>query len=217
MLHKNFPPTVQAVIFDLDGVLVDTAVYHFQAWRSLAQELGIDFSETQNEQLKGVSRLASLRKILEWGNMQVSEQEFQRLAERKNNSYLALIEQMQAEEILPGTIEFLQLLQGQGIKIGLGSASKNARSILEKTQLTPYFDAIVDGNAVQQSKPHPEVFLRAAAQLGVLAASCLVFEDAQAGVEAARAAGMYVAGVNGKSALRDCDFYVRDLSEMCKG
>jgi len=213
---KNIDADIKAVIFDLDGVLVDTAIYHYQAWRSLAQDLGFDFSEEQNEELKGVSRVESLNKILKWGNKEVSAAEFEALATTKNKRYLTFIDQMKQDEILPGTATFLEELQQQEILIALGSASKNARLILEKTKLTAYFNAIIDGNLVKRSKPDPEVFLKAAAELQVAPESCLVFEDAQAGVEAARAAGMHVIGVVGKSTLVNCDAYVKDLSEMCK-
>jgi len=172
---------VKGVIFDLDGVLVDTAVFHFQAWKRLAHELGFDFTEIENEQLKGVSRIASLEKILNWAGVDASESEKIEMAERKNRWYLDLVEQMKADEILPGSLELLHWLKKNGYQVALGSASKNAPLILEKTGMISFFDVLVDGNSVSLSKPNPEVFLKAARDLKLLPEVCLVFEDAQAG------------------------------------
>src|SRR5690606_18251119 len=178
-----------AVIFDLDGVLVDTAVFHYQAWRRMAKEFNFDFTEAENEQLKGVSRVESLELILKWAEKVVPAEEKERLARMKNTWYLELIDGMKNGDVLPGTIALLTYLRGEGKKIALGSASKNAVRILEKTGILDYFDAIIDGNAVTRSKPDPEVFLKAAEAIGILPADCVVFEDAQAGIAAARSAG----------------------------
>ncbi|MFD2907094.1 beta-phosphoglucomutase [Sphingobacterium anhuiense] len=203
---------IKGVIFDLDGVLVDTAVFHFQAWKRLAQELGSDFTEIENEQLKGVSRIASLEKILNWAGVDASESEKIEMAERKNRWYLDLVEQMKADEILPGSLELLHWLKKNGYQVALGSASKNAPLILEKTGMISFFDVLVDGNSVSLSKPNPEVFLKAARDLKLLPEVCLVFEDAQAGVDAARAAGMSVIGIG--SNLNGTDLSISSLEEV---
>ena len=147
---------IKGFLFDLDGVIVDTAVFHFQAWRQLAQKLGGDFTHEQNEELKGVSRVDSLKKIIEWTGAEVSDAEFQELMEVKNDWYLELVQSLGPKDALPGALEFIQTAHKQGIKIALGSASKNAPMILEKLGLTPLFSAIIDGNNVVNGKPHPE-------------------------------------------------------------
>lgn len=201
-----------ACIFDLDGVLVDTAVYHYQAWKKLANSLGFDFTHAQNEQLKGVNRMRSLDKILAWGDIEKSDAEKEELAALKNTWYVDMISKMSPTEVLPGSLELLQELKDKGIKIALGSASKNSGLILEKTNLTHFFDAIVDGNAVTSSKPDPEVFLKGAELLHTPAENCIVFEDAAAGVEAAIAAHMAVVGVGTAENLPGADLIVKDLS-----
>ena len=206
--------TVKAVIFDLDGVLVDTAIYHFQAWHRLAEDLGYSFSIVDNEQLKGVSRIESLELILKWAGVEKSEAEKADLLVLKNQWYLELIEQLSPEHLLSGSLELLKKLQEKGIKIGLGSASKNAMGILEKTGIIPYFDALIDGNVVQLSKPNPDVFLKGAEVLEIAPAHCLVLEDAQAGIDAARAAGMQVIGIGLEEHLRGADLVVADLGTL---
>ncbi|HLS96385.1 MAG TPA: beta-phosphoglucomutase [Sphingobacterium sp.] len=203
-----------AVIFDLDGVLVDTAVFHYQAWRRMAKEFNFDFTEAENEQLKGVSRVESLELILKWAEKVVPAEEKERLARMKNTWYLELIDGMKNGDVLPGTIALLTYLRGEGKKIALGSASKNAVRILEKTGILDYFDAIIDGNAVTRSKPDPEVFLKAAEAIGILPADCVVFEDAQAGIAAARSAGMAVIAVDKAHALTQYDARVNGLSDL---
>ncbi|MGV6945743.1 beta-phosphoglucomutase [Sphingobacterium kyonggiense] len=203
-----------AYIFDLDGVLVDTAVFHYQAWKRLANSLGFDFSEEQNEQLKGVSRIESLNKILSWGSVEKSIVEKEQLAQLKNEWYLELVAKMTPEDVLPGALSFLKAAKKAGKLISLGSASKNAPLILEKTGITAYFDTIVDGNEVSLSKPNPEVFLCAARKLNVAAEACVVFEDAPAGVEAARAGGMAVVGISLDGGLQHVDLNVKNLGEL---
>lgn len=203
-----------AVIFDLDGVLVDTAVFHYQAWRRMAKEFNFDFTEAENEQLKGVSRVESLELILKWAEKVVPAEEKERLARMKNTWYLELIDGMKNGDVLPGTIALLTYLRGEGKKIALGSASKNAVRILEKTGILDYFDAIIDGNAVTRSKPDSEVFLKAAEAIGILPADCVVFEDAQAGIAAARSAGMAVIAVDKAHALTQYDARVNGLSDL---
>ena len=193
---------IKGFLFDLDGVIVDTAVFHFQAWRRLAQKLGGDFTEEQNEQLKGVSRVDSLNKIIEWTGATVSDEEFQSLMVEKNEWYLELVQGLGPQDALPGALNFLQTAYDQGIKIALGSASKNAPMILEKLGITPLFTAIIDGNNVVNGKPHPEVFLKGAEALGLEPSECVVFEDSIAGVQAAKAGGMSSVGIGDAETLQ---------------
>ena len=193
---------IKGFLFDLDGVIVDTAVFHFQAWRRLAQKLGGDFTEEQNEQLKGVSRVDSLKKIIDWTGATVSDEEFQTLMVEKNEWYLDLVKGLGPQDALPGALNFLQTAYNQGIKIALGSASKNAPMILEKLGITPLFTAIIDGNNVVNGKPHPEVFLKGAEALGLEPSECVVFEDSIAGVQAAKAGGMSSVGIGDAETLQ---------------
>lgn len=186
---------IQACIFDLDGVIVDTAKYHYRAWRRLANSLGFDFTETDNEQLKGVSRMQSLDIILNIGKKTLDESSKQALASQKNDWYLEYITAMTPDEILPGIPNFLDDLDSQNIRIALGSASKNAVLTLEKVKLLDRFDIIIDGTKTTRSKPDPQVFLMGAVGLDIPPKNCIVFEDAVKGVEAARKAGMYAVGV----------------------
>lgn len=206
MIHE-----MRAAIFDLDGVIVDTAKYHYLAWKRLANELGFDFTETDNERLKGVSRVRSLEILLEIGGLTLDAEAKAQLAARKNDWYVDYIRQMDASEILPGAAEYLQRIREKGIKTALGSASKNAPLILERLGISSLFDVIVDGNVVSKAKPDPEVFLCAANQLGISPASCIVFEDAEAGVEAARRAGMRTVGIGKPDVLRDADVIIPGL------
>jgi beta-phosphoglucomutase len=199
---------IEACIFDLDGVVVDTAKYHFIAWKALAEELGFVFTLEDNERLKGVSRKQSLEILLEIGEKQFSETEKLAMAEKKNTLYVTYIEKMTPEEILPGVEKFLQELKSKGIKTALGSASKNAPIILERIGLKGLFDVIVDGNSITEAKPNPEVFLNGAEKLGVLPEHCVVFEDAIAGVEAARNAKMYCVGIGQPENLGLADFVI---------
>jgi len=186
---------IRGFLFDLDGVLVDTAQYHFLAWQRMASELGIHFGEAENEQLKGVSRAESLNRILAWGRKALSDAEKQHWMTLKNEWYLELVRGMPANDYLPGAYEFLVASRAAGIKVALGSASKNAPLILERLGWMPLFDALVDGNVVTASKPDPEVFLEGARRLGLRPEECVVFEDSEAGVEAARRGGMKVVGI----------------------
>jgi len=195
----------KACLFDLDGVLVDTAIYHFKAWKMLGENFNYQLTEEQNEQLKGVSRVESLNRILNWATYTATEEQKEIWLKEKNDNYLQLIMNMNPSEILPGVVDFLGQIKADGYKIALGSASKNAEIILEKTHLTPWFDLIIDGNKVSKSKPDPEVFLKGAEGLGLLPSECIVFEDAQAGVEAAIAGGMKVIGIGEASVLGDAN------------
>jgi len=197
--------TISTCIFDLDGVIVDTAKYHYLAWKRLAYELGFEFLEEHNERLKGVSRMTSLDIMLEVGGLTFSQSEKEVMAARKNEWYLEYIYKMTPEEILPGVVDFLVMLRSKGIKISLGSASKNAMLILERVQLQHYFDAVIDGNKALKAKPDPQVFLLAAEELGQNPTSCVVFEDAAAGIEAAKAAGMKCIGIGSPNVLGKAD------------
>ena len=195
----------KACLFDLDGVLVDTAIYHFQAWKNLGKQFGYELTEEQNEQLKGVSRVESLNKILDWANYSATQEQKSAWLIEKNEDYLRLISNMNPSEILPGVLDFLQQIKDLGYKIALGSASKNAEIILEKTGLMPWFNLIVDGKKVSKSKPDPEVFLKGAEGLGLAPETCIVFEDAQAGVEAAKAGKMKAIGIGEPETLSLAD------------
>ncbi|MFD2671379.1 beta-phosphoglucomutase [Marinicrinis sediminis] len=205
---------VKACLFDLDGVIVDTAKYHYLAWKRLANELGFDFTEQDNERLKGVSRVRSLEILLEIGGITLDEQEKQAGMDRKNGWYLEYINKMDSSEVLPGVKAFLQALRDNNIKIALGSASKNAMIILRNIDMVSYFDAIVDGTKTSQAKPDPEVFLLGAKELGVAPSECVVFEDAEAGVEAAKRAEMYCVGVGSAEQLGQADFVIASFDEM---
>ncbi len=204
----------KAFLFDLDGVIVDTAVFHFKAWKKLTNLLGFDIDQEFNESLKGISRMDSLNEILKKGNLEISMEEKLKYAEIKNSWYLELVNQMTEKDILPGVKEFLNVSRNLGIKIALGSASKNATLILEKTGILSFFDAIIDGNHVSKSKPDPEVFFKGAEALQVLAKNCIVFEDAFAGVQAAKAAQMKAVGIGDSQVLTNADFVLKGLFEI---
>jgi beta-phosphoglucomutase len=205
---------IRGFLFDLDGVIVDTAKYHFLAWKRLADELSIPFSENDNERLKGVSRMRSLEIILELGSLELSEQVKEELATKKNGWYVDYITKMTPEEILPGALAFIQQAKDHNIKVALGSASKNAMTILERLKITSYFDAIISGNEVNVAKPDPEVFLKGAEALGLAPEECLVFEDAEAGVEAAINGHMKCVGIGSKDVLGAADIVVDGLAVL---
>jgi beta-phosphoglucomutase len=205
---------IKACIFDLDGVIVDTAIYHYKAWKRLANELGFDITEEDNEKLKGVSRTRSLELILGWGGMVTTEAEREELATRKNEWYVEMISKMTPAEVLPGAKEFLELCLDAGIKTALGSASKNSGMILERTGIAHLFNAVIDGNKVSKPKPDPEVFLKGAEELNEPPVNCVVFEDAIAGVEAAIAGGMKVVGIGSPQVLGRANLVVGGLNEM---
>ncbi len=208
--------SIKAALFDLDGVIVDTAKYHFLAWQRLANELGFSFTEKDNERLKGVSRMRSLENMLEVGGLlgSFSESEMIEMTMRKNEWYVAYISKIDESEILKGTVACLQGFKALGIKIALGSASKNAMLILNNLKLAPYFDAIIDGTKTSKAKPDPEVFLLGAQAVGVEPGACVVFEDAQAGIEAAKIAGMKAIAVGRPEDLQGYDRIVRGLYEV---
>ena len=204
----------KAIIFDLDGVIVNTAKYHFIAWKKIADELGIPFTQKENELLKGVSRVKSLDIILALDNRQLDEAKKNSLLTQKNNYYLSLIAQLKPDDMLPGIRELLTDLKRENIPFALGSASKNARKILSALQIEELFTAIVDGNDVSKAKPDPEVFLSASKKMDVAPENCIVIEDAQAGIEAAKNAGMYSIGIGDKQVLSQADLVLPDTGKL---
>lgn len=186
---------IKAVIFDLDGVLTDTAVHHYHSWKAIAARFDYELSVHDNEQLKGVSRAKSLDLILQWAGKEIDQEEKNRLLHLKNEHYLQLIESLDQRDILPGVVSFLDNLEQSNCALAVGSSSKNARFILDKLGLKDRFQAIIDGNGVKKTKPDPEVFLNAAIELGLNPSECVVVEDAPSGIIAAKTAGMFCIGV----------------------
>jgi len=213
---------IKAAIFDLDGVIIDTAHYHYIAWKRLASEFGITLTHENNELLKGVSRMRSLEIILSLGKIELPEQQKEQLAEKKNKWFVEYIESIRPEEIFPGVIDLIRNLKKQKIKIGLASSSRNAPRVIELLGIARDFDTLVDGTMITHSKPDPEIFLLAAHRLGIAPHECVVFEDAEAGVEAALAAGMKCVGIGSVEQLgkanrvvaRTGDFKVSDLERL---
>ena len=206
--------SINAFLFDLDGVIVDTAIYHYQAWKRLANELGFDISEEFNEGLKGVSRTDSLELILAHGGLTLPDEKKTELATQKNDWYLELVSRMTPNDILPGVPAFFAQVRQAGLKTALGSVSKNAPLILARIGMTDAFDAIIDGNKISKGKPDPEVFTKGAEELGLSAAECMVFEDAVAGVEAGKRAGMFVVGIGTPDVLTKADMVAPSLEAL---
>jgi beta-phosphoglucomutase len=204
--------TKKAFIFDLDGVIVDTAKYHYLAWKKIANELGIEFTHDHNELLKGVSRVRSLDIILGLGKVEASQTQKDQWLIQKNEDYLSYLVDMDQSEILPGVMTVLEFLKANHQPIALGSASKNARPILEKTGILSFFDAIVDGNDVSNAKPDPEVFLQAAQKLGVSNDNSIVFEDSVAGIQAANIASMISIGIGDATILNEAKYNFKDFT-----
>ena len=204
----NNKSNYKGLIFDLDGVLVDTAKYHYIAWRQLAEALNITFTEKDNERLKGVSRMRSLEILLEIGGCDLPESEKEVLCEEKNEIYLGYVRQLREDEIFDGAKEFLIDARAKGYKIALGSASKNSLLILERLGIGEMFDAIIDGNSAKKAKPDPEVFIKGAIAMGLKNHECIVFEDAEAGIQAAHAAGMMAVGVGSAENLAEADIII---------
>ena len=198
----------------MDGVIVDTAKYHYIAWKELAEELGILFTRQDNERLKGISRMASLEIILEIGGRTMSEQEKEANCKKKNDIYVSYIQKITRKELLPGVKEFMEDAKAKGFKISLGSASKNSSLILDRLGITGMFDAVIDGTKVSRAKPDPEVFLKGAEELEIPASECIVFEDAVAGVEAAHNGGMKAVGVGSKSILMKADTVIGGFEKI---
>ena len=205
---------MKAFLFDLDGVLVSTEHNHFLAWQRCAHSLDIAFSEKENELLKGVSRADSLKKILELGAKTISAVEFEALLKSKNDFYLDSIQDLNQENLLPGVLNLLKLAKEKGIRLGVGSSSKNANFILDKLHIRHYFEVVIDGNGVKDPKPHPEVFLNGASALGLDPSACMVFEDAASGIAAAKAGGFTAVGVGNPHIADIADIYLNDLTEF---
>jgi beta-phosphoglucomutase len=205
---------IHACIFDLDGVIVDTAKYHFLAWKRLAYELGVEFTEEDNEGLKGVSRIQSLELILELGAIKLTDSEKAKCAERKNGWFIDYVNAMQPDEVFPGEVELINEIKSHNIQVALASSSKNAQAVLDHLKISHLFEVVVDGTMINYSKPDPEIFLHAAKLLSVPPESCLVFEDAVAGIEASRRAGMKCVGIGTSSILTDADLLVGRIGEF---
>ncbi|GAB3886409.1 beta-phosphoglucomutase [Spirosoma agri] len=205
---------IKAFLFDLDGVIVDTAIYHYQAWRRLANELGFDISEEFNERLKGVSRMDSLDIILAHGGMTLPDEKKEELAAQKNQWYLDLVSRMTSDDILPGVATFFSQVHKANLLTALGSVSKNAPMILERIGMSDAFDAIIDGTKISKGKPDPEVFTKGAAELEVDPDECVVFEDAVAGVEAGKRGGMFVVGLGSPDVLTQADLVAASLDVL---
>jgi len=203
-------------LFDLDGVIVDTAKYHFLAWKSIASKIGYDLTNKDNEQLKGIGRADSLRQICKWAGVTLDPAKFNQFLIEKNEVYLSFIQNLGPSEMLPGIYDGLLLLTKKGVKIGLGSASKNANYILEKLELSPFFQVIIDGNQVEKGKPNPEVFLKGAAALNVAPNACVVFEDSAAGILAAKAAEMTAVALGQPNAFTGFDYCYPDFLPLSK-
>lgn len=205
---------IKGVIFDLDGVLVSTDSLHYIAWKYIADKEGIFFDETINHKLRGVSRMASLDIILENAEKIYTDHQKLELATIKNDYYVKLLDDLTEKSLLPGAVELLTKLQERNIKLAIGSSSKNAVKILEKTNILKYFDAISDGNHIKHSKPHPEVFIHAQNLLSLKAKNCIVIEDAKSGIDAANAAHMVSVGLNDAYDYDLATFRVKNLLEI---
>ncbi len=206
--HQKFG----AVIFDLDGVLVDTAEMHYLGWKRLADELGVDFDRKKNDRLRGVDRMRSLGIVLE--DCDRTPDNLDELADRKNGYYKEMIQTLSSKDLLPGASELLKALTERGVKIGLGSSSKNAKAVVASLGITDMFDAIVDGRDFIKAKPDPEVFVICADKLGAKPKECIVVEDAQAGIDAARAAGMYAVGICNGDRLNGAEVLFENVGEI---
>lgn len=205
---------IKACIFDLDGVLVDTAHYHFLAWKRLAKEFDYELTEEINEQLKGVSRMKSLEIVMKHANVSLEQQRQQALADRKNGWFTEYVHKMKPEELYPGVKELFSKLRKDNIRIALASSSKNAQTIINILGIKHEFEVVVDGNMIVHSKPDPEIFLLAAKKLNLNPSDCIVFEDAEAGVEAALAAGMKCVGVGSPTQLKKANRVVKSLEDF---
>lgn len=203
-------------IFDLDGVITDTAKFHYQAWKALADSLGISIDETFNETLKGISRMDSLDRILAHGHREnaFTPAEKEALAQQKNDHYVQLLEHLTTEDVLPGVVPLLQQAQARHIPCAVASASKNAPLILEKLGVRAYFATIVDPDSLSKGKPDPEIFLAAANSIGVLPQNAIGFEDAQSGIDGLKAAGIYAVGLSASQPLIGADMQVSEMTEL---
>ena len=205
---------IKACIFDMDGVIVNSADFHFHAWKKLAAELRIDIDDDFEIQLKGISRVDSLEKILAQGNLVLDNDTKLSLMRNKNEEYLESITGLKQEDLLPGVLDFLKECKANGVKIALGSSSKNADIILDKTDIKSYFDEVIDGNKVKFSKPDPEVFLKGAAGMNIAPSEIVVFEDAVSGVQAAKSGGFYCVAVGNPEEFQQADYVIDGLHQM---
>jgi beta-phosphoglucomutase len=206
--------SVKGYILDLDGVICDTAGFHFEAWSRLAREYGISLNQYDHDQLKGVDREASLRYILNKAGIALDQASLERDMERKNQWYLEMVASMSPADLFPGTLHFLENAITNNISVALGSASKNAKLVLDKLNITHMFDAIVDGSIVTNGKPHPETFLKAAAMLNLQPEECIVFEDAPSGIQAAIAAGCRAIGIGKPESLKGASVVIPSLASF---
>ena len=206
----------KAVIFDLDGVLVSTDKLHYKAWKAIADQENIYFDEEINNRLRGVSRMASLEIVLERSDREYSQEEKEKLAEAKNEIYKESLKELSPSDLFDHAVETIDALKEKGIKVAIGSSSKNTRTILRQLGIEDVFDAISDGNNITHSKPHPEVFLKAAEFLGLKPENCTVVEDAYAGIDAAKAAGMTAVGIGDATSYEKCDHTISDLYELIR-
>lgn len=204
----------KAFVFDLDGVLVDTAKYHFQAWKNFAAQFNYNFTEEENEAFKGVSRKRCLDILMASASISGTPDQIEQWLIQKNQDYLEYIEHMDSSEVLPGVLEALETIKSLGCPMAVGSASKNAVPILEKVGLLSYFESVVDGTKVTKAKPDPEVFLKAAESLGVDPENTVVFEDAIAGIQAANAAGMHSIGIGEETILSEAQYVFKDFTQI---
>ncbi len=205
---------IKGYIFDLDGVIVDTAKYHFVAWSNIARTFDYELTHEDNELLKGVSRVDSLEIILELAGKTLEDDQKKALLIKKNEEYLSLIEGLTKDEMLPGVEDLITEARELGFKIGLGSASKNAEQILVKLGVIDYFETIVDGNGVVNGKPHPEVFLTGAKNLGLHPEECIVFEDSQKGIVAANTGGFGSVGIGNAEELQEADLVISSFEKL---
>lgn len=207
---------VKGIIFDLDGVITDTAEFHYRAWQDLGKKIGISFNRAFNENLKGISRMDSLNLILEHGNKvnTYSEAEKEALATDKNEDYKILIEEITPKDILPGIQTFLDDCIAKGLKLALASASKNGPAILNNLNLTDYFEVVVDPASLKKGKPDPEIFLKAAELLNLKPSECIGLEDAEAGITSINAAGMFSVGVGSPESMKEADLFVENTKDL---
>lgn len=201
-----------AVIFDLDGVITDTAEYHYRGWQRLADEEGIPFDRDFGDRLRGVSRRESLRLML--GDREVTDEAFDEMAERKNNYYVESLEAVSPDDMLPGARELVEECKRRGLKVAIGSASRNAQLVLRQLEITDMFDEVTDGDDAERSKPEPDLFLHAAREVQVPADRCIVLEDAAAGIEAANAAGMLSVGIGPRDRLDEADLVYGSVADV---
>lgn len=207
---------LEGIIFDLDGVLVSTDEYHYKAWKKIADDNGWIFNRKINERLRGVSRMDSLEIILKENNVSLSEEEKERLASQKNEIYRESLKNLNSDSVDKDIVPMLKDLHENGLKLAVGSSSKNTKFILERIGLTPYFDAVADGNVITHSKPNPEVFLKAAEMIGLKPAVCAIVEDAEAGIDAGKNGGFLTFGIQGASEYKRTDVPVTDISDLWK-